>query len=379
MSDEPETTSCDGIPNDPLIWALLGQKIGDNNQILALADSLGWRCVQKNLRYIELEIIPNRLLQVTLAGLKRKESAPMTPPFPDLVISAGRRNEPVARWIRRQTNGRCKLVHLGRPWAHPKFFDLIITTPQYDLGNAENILVNKLPLHRINQGVLKTAAKSWQATFSHLPRPWTGVFIGGDSATCRYNAAAIQKLARDSSQLAQNNKGSLLISSSARTPKGALPFFLSEINVPQFHFDADAPGTQNPYLAFLALADAFVVTAESISMLAEACSTNKPVYVFDVNRPLHQGDPTLVPAGVTLTSKKVSRAWGTYLRNHFGPKRLRRRVEKIHEELLRLGRIQWLGDDTPHLGKSYTTQDLANATKGVRGLWQQNLKSDQIS
>ncbi|MBI3801316.1 MAG: mitochondrial fission ELM1 family protein, partial [Deltaproteobacteria bacterium] len=41
------------------------------------------------------------------------------------------------------------------------------------------------------------------------------------------------------------------------------------------------PGQQdNPYLAYLALADVIVVTGESESMLAEAATTGKPVYIY---------------------------------------------------------------------------------------------------
>src|SRR5690606_24876215 len=36
---------------------------------------------------------------------------------------------------------------------------------------------------------------------------------------------------------------------------------------------------ENPYFGLLALADAIVVTADSVSMVSEACSTGKPVYV----------------------------------------------------------------------------------------------------
>uniref|UniRef100_A0A0D9ZKJ6 Mitochondrial fission protein ELM1 n=1 Tax=Oryza glumipatula TaxID=40148 RepID=A0A0D9ZKJ6_9ORYZ len=39
------------------------------------------------------------------------------------------------------------------------------------------------------------------------------------------------------------------------------------------------PTRPNPHLGHLAWADAFVITADSISMLSEACSTGKPVYV----------------------------------------------------------------------------------------------------
>ena len=51
---------------------------------------------------------------------------------------------------------------------------------------------------------------------------------------------------------------------------------------------ADLPGVvwngegDNPYLAFLARADHIVVTCDSVSMASEACSTGKPVYVYDL-------------------------------------------------------------------------------------------------
>ncbi|GJS08160.1 mitochondrial fission protein ELM1-like protein isoform X2 [Tanacetum coccineum] len=40
----------------------------------------------------------------------------------------------------------------------------------------------------------------------------------------------------------------------------------------------------NPHLGHLARADAFVITADSVSMLSEACSTGKPVYVIGAER-----------------------------------------------------------------------------------------------
>ena len=82
----PEKATCDS----PIVWTLLGQKAGDNNQVLALAESLGWGWIEKHLHYISLELIPNRLLKVTLRGLQRAQSDELGPPWPDLVISAVR-------------------------------------------------------------------------------------------------------------------------------------------------------------------------------------------------------------------------------------------------------------------------------------------------
>ena len=90
----------------PLIWVLEGLKAGDNTQMQALARQVArlyeWRVESRYLRFRGTELLTNLTLRVTTAGLSRDCDRPM-PPWPDVVITAGRRNEPVARWIRRQS------------------------------------------------------------------------------------------------------------------------------------------------------------------------------------------------------------------------------------------------------------------------------------
>src|SRR5262249_9629003 len=59
---------------------------------------------------------------------------------------------------------------------------------------------------------------------------------------------------------------------------------LASIDVPHRIFCWGPDAGANPYFAFLALADSIVVTCDSASMLAEACATRKPVYMFDLAR-----------------------------------------------------------------------------------------------
>src|SRR5947208_1911126 len=40
---------------------------------------------------------------------------------------------------------------------------------------------------------------------------------------------------------------------------------------------------ENPYFAYLALADAFMVTADSVSMISEAAATGNPVHILDLD------------------------------------------------------------------------------------------------
>jgi len=367
----PEKEAC----STPIVWTLLGKKVGDNNQVLALAESLGWGFIEKHMQYISLELIPNRLLKITLLGLQRAQSDELGPPWPDLVISAGRRNEPVARWIRKQSGGRCRLVHIGRPWARPKHFDLIVTTPQYDLPKTANVFYNELPLHRINPQKLAAAGQRWRPEFAHLPQPWLAVLVGGNSSISQFTTAGLRYLAKTANAISASKNGALLVTTSARSPKGTLEVMRKEINVPALFFEYNDEDNANPYLGFLALADSFIVTAESISMLTESCATGKPVYLYDASRPEHAGDPA-EPNTITIEPRHPVRTLGTWLRNHLGPKRMRRDITRIHENLIQQKRVLLLGKRVLLLGDagnetalSADNKDLENTVHRVRELF----------
>ena len=140
---------------------MMGHKAGDNSQILALAEGLGWPFEIKHLVYRPTELLTNLLAPLTLLGIVRRRSSPLAPPWPDLIISAGRRNEPPCRWIRAHAGKRVRLVHVGRPWARIENFDLVVTTPQYRLPKRPNVLHNTTPLQRVADQRLREAAAHW--------------------------------------------------------------------------------------------------------------------------------------------------------------------------------------------------------------------------
>src|SRR5262249_36397001 len=55
----------------------------------------------------------------------------------------------------------------------------------------------------------------------------------------------------------------------------------SAIDVPYLFYRWRPGDPDNPYLGFLALADTVIVTGDSMSMIAEACSTGRPVHIFE--------------------------------------------------------------------------------------------------
>ncbi len=319
------------------VWCLVGKKAGDNTQVRALADALGLEYEEKLVIARPWELLVHIGHAATLAGVNRAASSPLRPPWPDLVISAGRRNEPVAQWIRRQSGGAAKLVHMGRPWAPLDRWDLLVTTPQYFLPRQDNVLHNSLPLHRGAIDVPEDELGPWRDRFAALPRPWIAVLVGGDSGRFVLTARKGERLGALASALAGRAGGSVLYSDSPRTPAPAADAFAAQLGVPNFGYRCRCGG-DNPYRALLALADAFIVTGESMSMLAEAADTGKPLFVFDV------GD------GATpwwrLAHNYRYKPLSFHAAMRFGPRRMRRDVGRIQDELVASGRARWLTDET---------------------------------
>src|SRR5882724_5931923 len=123
----------------PRVWVMLSAREGDNAQVLALAEALGWPVEVRRFENRPGALVANLLLGPTLRSLVRGESSVIRPPWPDLVIAAGTQSEPVCRRIRHQAERdgrRVRLIFLGRPWGKPHHYDLVVPTPQYQVPHG---------------------------------------------------------------------------------------------------------------------------------------------------------------------------------------------------------------------------------------------------
>ncbi|MGB5543468.1 MAG: mitochondrial fission ELM1 family protein [Gammaproteobacteria bacterium] len=268
-------------PDLPVVWVLLGKGKGGNVQMVNLAESLGWPFETRQLVHNALNRIPNLLLGATTISVDKRRSDPLAPPWPDLVIAASRRSAPVARWIRKQSGGRTKLIHLFHVQAPLRHFDLIITLPQYRLPERVNVLHLTSALNRVSRDKLSTAAERWQAKFDTLPRPHIALIVGGNSSSYLLDDETARRLGREASAAASEAGGSLLISTTPRTPASAAEALFTAVDAPAFRYRWAPDDPDNPYFAFLALADRFIVTVDSASVPVEACDTGKPVALFE--------------------------------------------------------------------------------------------------
>ncbi|CAN7069394.1 unnamed protein product [Brassica rapa subsp. trilocularis] len=218
---------------------------------------------------------------------------------PLLVVASGRDTISVASSIRRLAMDYVFVVQVQHPRSRLERFDLVIT-PRHDYFSltpegkkqtpfflrpwvtpreppGRNVFLTTGALHNVDASTLSKAALEWKDEFASLSKPLVVVNIGGPTRNCLYGVDLAKQLCGMLHSILWSC-GSLRISFSRRTPKKVKEIITGELrsNPKVYIWDGKEP---NPHLGHLALADAFIITADSISMLSEACTTGKPVYV----------------------------------------------------------------------------------------------------
>ncbi|MEZ5598471.1 MAG: ELM1/GtrOC1 family putative glycosyltransferase [Pseudomonadales bacterium] len=316
---------------DKVVWLITGRKAGDNSQLHALGRQLallsGVRVEEKPIVPVGWELLLHVTDRPTLSGIRPAGRGQFAEPWPALVLSAGRRNELVARWVRRASGGTSQLVHLGRPWSALAEFSLVITTPQYSIGGGTNVLELGLPV---------TPAIDADNVTMSVPRDdgdLLAVMVGGHSGSVIYNRGTMRRLMAEVATLHGETGGRLRVCTSPRTPDAAVDV-LRELVPEETLWVWRAGATDNPYQTLLRTATRFVVTSDSMSMLAEATATGRPVYVFDARD------------SATVWWRQRSawrwRALSHRLVNRFAPRRFHRNVHALIERLVTDGRVTWL-------------------------------------
>lgn len=262
----------------PRIWVLADDRPGNANQALGVAEALGLDLTIKTIRYGPLARLPNALLGASLLGLMPAARAALTPPWPDLVIAAGRRTAPVVRWIRRRHRATFA-VQLMWPGS-ARDLDLV-AVPDHDDVPADAVVLRTLGApHRLTGVSLLAAAARFEPEIGYLPRPRVACLIGGATRRAPFTPADATAMVEGAAGLAAARGGSLLITTSRRTGtacEDAIAAAALSVPVWLHRFSA---GGDNPYLGLLGAADAVVASGDSASMCSEACATGRPVFLY---------------------------------------------------------------------------------------------------
>ena len=263
------------VGRTPIVWAVHDGKIGMANQVLGLAEAVGYPVFEKAvaLRAPWRHLVPALWLH-PMAALK-PEGARLEPPWPDLLIACGRSVTALALAVKRMSRGRTLWVQVQDPRFARRHVDLMVV-PQHDPARGENVLLTVGAVHRVRPASLDAGRARFAPLFAALARPLVGVLIGGSNRAYRLTPAIAASLGQQLAALAAQGFG-IAITPSRRTGEAALKALVEPLrSLPHYIWGGSG---ENPYLGLLAHADALVVTADSVNMVSEAASTGKPVHL----------------------------------------------------------------------------------------------------
>ena len=331
----------------PTTWLLVGDKLGDNAQARALLNALGWTFEVRSLEWHEPFRFGKPKYRPALDHVDLERSDSLAPPWPDLIVTIGRRPSMAALWVAEQSAGKTKLVLLGRPKRWLERFDVVVAPCQYLLPRRENVIRIDLPLLRVDRRRLNEAADRWRSRLEELEGPLIAVLIGGTTSPFVFDAEVTRDLLRKSRSLLEDGHGTLFFTTSRRTPEVVVDELKRSLPPGARLFPWTPEAEENPYLGLLAHADRFVVTGDSISMLTEVAGLGKPLAVYELPtrigtaerirawtvKKLHAPGSTLVPVGDLLYQLGVM----GYSRD----------LTMIHRRLFERGSAVPLGQDWP--------------------------------
>jgi mitochondrial fission protein ELM1 len=265
-----------------IIWGLTDDRAGHNAQTIGLLERLQTPYQKVPIQYSWRAKLPNRLngplthlnadsrhfIQQALNG-----SLDIMPP--KMVVGCGRRIAPILRYIKQQSP---ETITIYLMWPDStQGLDLIIVPAHDKPPLGDNIIETSAPLTAITPKRLDAARQTAYQHFVHLPKPWVSVCIGGSIGGMKFTLDDWRQMLARAQKLAKG--GSLLITTSRRTPYEVEIMLAQEVTGPS-HLHCYQAGGYNPYLGFLACADAICVSGDSLSMCADATNTAKPVFIF---------------------------------------------------------------------------------------------------
>ncbi len=203
------------------------------------------------------------------------------------MICCGRRADRIGFWIKRQSGGRTKVVSIGRAHQPVARYDLLAATPQFVMPARSNVVHLNLPLGRRRgdghepgrEG--SPASARIGANMVPAPKPWFTILLGGEAKEYVIAPETLERTARAAQAAADRHGGTVVVSTSRRTSPEMLAIVERALTRPHIYRWSAAVRDDNPYELLLQQSAALFVTADSASMVLDACQSGTPTYVVE--------------------------------------------------------------------------------------------------
>jgi mitochondrial fission protein ELM1 len=264
----------------PLTWVILGDKRGDNGQVHTIVDALDWPVEKKYVHMKPEWVLGKPRFRPSLDHLDLSQSDPLQGPWPDLILTVGRRPSMVALWIRQQSGNTTRIVLVGKPSGHMMDFSLVVASAENQMPPMHNFVPTTLPLMRVDPEAVQGQVQQWSERLQSLPGPLIAMLVGGETNPFIMNRQVANDLVSAARGVVNDLGGTPYITTSRRTTPEVIEVLRADLPPEAILFEWSAQAQENPYQALLGTADGFIVTADSVSMMVEVIYLHKPLAIF---------------------------------------------------------------------------------------------------
>ena len=264
----------------PRTWVILSDKRGDNGQVETIVDALSWPVEHKYVHMKPEFVLGKPRYRPSLDHIDLSQSDPIEGPWPDLILTVGRRPSMVALWIRPQSGNRTKIVLVGKPSGYMLDFSLVVASAENQMPPMHNFLPTTLPLMRVDPAEVAAEAEDWKDRFDGLRKPLVAMLIGGETNPFIMNRKVAEDLVATAHWIVDELGGTPYVTTSRRTTPEVVEVLRRDLPPEAVFYEWSADAEDNPYRALLGSADGFIVTADSVSMMVEVIYLHKPLAIF---------------------------------------------------------------------------------------------------
>ncbi len=254
------------------LWAVTDGSQGMISQVNGLAKYIEINFQEKK---VELKwpwsILPPGFLPISKYIFKSKFHRKN---FPDIIITCGRKSIYASLFLKKLLRDKIISIHIQNPKINNNNFDFIIS-PNHDQYCGKNVINSIGALHNIDIEKINNAKRLFDVPDN---KKIVTVILGGENNHYYFDNLIFNKLISKISSLNDiNNKFFFLFIPSRRTPQKIINGINNNIKKNCYIWNNK---DENPYLYSLKIADYFIVTSDSTSMISEVSITGKPVFVF---------------------------------------------------------------------------------------------------
>ncbi|MGL4395543.1 MAG: mitochondrial fission ELM1 family protein [Hyphomicrobium sp.] len=282
-------------------WIFSDGKAGHEIQCRGVAEALGVHAEIKRVAPSGLARLTAPWGLIPSSDRVGRPGSPLAAPWPDVALAIGRTTIPYIRALKRHAGAATFTVILLDPKIWGRAADLF-WVPEHDRRRGANVMTTLTAPHLYHPSRLAALRAACPPAIAALARPRVAVLVGGPNGDFTYDAAACQRLVAALASLSAEG-ASLLITSSRRTPASLIADIEAATRTaPRLMY---AGTGDNPYPDFLAQADAFLVTADSVNMAGEAAATGKPIHIFHPSG----GSAKFARYHAALATNGITRPW----------------------------------------------------------------------